>query len=434
MTRPLHRWLADDREEATVIAVTADGPRTLGDLRCAVTALTTALLTRPGQRWALALDDGWQFLVALLALLHAGKTPVIPGHLRPSLLATLPVDETLSDISAETAPDAPLPPVAPHATLELYTSGSTGTPQRVVKSIASLDAEAALLAPRFAGRLRGCEVVGSVTPQHLYGLTFRIFLPMALGLPLHAAMLPFPEQLAALDRRKRYAFISSPAFLKRLDPALSPPDLALILSAGGAFAWHDVQHAAAWSGLWPDEIYGSSETGVLAWRQRFADRQPWQPFPGVTFCQQEAQIRVHSPLIADDNGLLLDDVLHFADDGGFHLGERRGRVVKIEEKRVSLADIEQRLLAIDGIREAAVVALSQRGRQVTGALLVLDAALHQQWQQRPAALEQAWRQALRPWLEPVAIPRCWRVVAAIPVNTMNKRVYAHLQEFFDAAP
>ena len=37
--------------------------------------------------------------------------------------------------------------------------------------------------------------------------------------------------------------------------------------------------------------------------------------------------------------------------------------------------------------------------------------------------------ASRP-LEPVAIPRYWRVIDDIPVNSMNKRVYAQLQEFF----
>ena len=37
-------------------------------------------------------------------------------------------------------------------------------------------------------------------------------------------------------------------------------------------------------------------------------------------------------------------------------------------------------------------------------------------------------------LEPVAIPRYWRVIDDIPVNSMNKRVYAQLQEFFHDTP
>ncbi len=51
----------------------------------------------------------------------------------------------------------------------------------MIKHIVSLDREARLLADRFGERLTGCSVVASVVPQHLYGLTFRIVLPMALA-------------------------------------------------------------------------------------------------------------------------------------------------------------------------------------------------------------------------------------------------------------
>lgn len=71
--------------------------------------------------------------------------------------------------------------------------------------------------------------------------------------------------------------------------------------------------------------------------------------------------RLFSPLIAEDNGLLLDDLLQFSEDGQFHLMGRRGRIVKIEEKRMSLQEVEQRLLALDGIREAAAVPLRAAG-------------------------------------------------------------------------
>ena len=65
----------------------------------------------------------------------------------------------------------------------IYTSGSTGQPRRVVKPIACLDWEASALAGEFSPILAGSRIIGSVSPQHLYGLTFRIVLPLALGLP-----------------------------------------------------------------------------------------------------------------------------------------------------------------------------------------------------------------------------------------------------------
>ena len=144
--------------------------------------------------------------------------------------------------------------------------------------------------------------------------------------------------------------------------------------------------------------------------------------------------RLFSPLIADEDGLLIDDTLEFTANGQFHLTGRRGRVVKIEEKRISLSEIELRLQNLPGIREAVALPVTRGDRQGIGALLVLDAQTRQRWQHEGKTLERQWRQALRPTLEPVAIPRYWRVIDDIPVNSMNKRVYAQLQEFFHDTP
>ncbi|MFO3906487.1 AMP-binding protein [Enterobacter hormaechei] len=448
---PLSQWLNAPRPDDTPVAWSGDGSWTLGELRHDVSSLTACLQQQEGERWALCFDDSYLFIVALLATLHAGKTPVLPGHSRESQLEeqqglfsgvlsdrTLSVRGRLKVVSSARRPAptfTPLPAIDDARVVELFTSGSTGAPERIVKTLAQLDREAGLLAARFGERLNGCHVVSSVVPQHLYGLTFRIVLPMSLGLPLHAERLAYAEQLAALDRTKRYLFISSPAFLKRLDTQLAPPPVAVLISAGGVLTWESACDTQRWLGIWPDEIYGSSETGVLGWRYRQADALPWQPFPGVTFSRDNDALRVTSPLIDETNGVLLDDILHLEDNGQFSLLGRRGRVVKIEEKRISLTEVEQRLLALDGICEAAALAVNRGGRQGVGVLLVLSDAARQQWQQRGSKAQiLAWRRALRPWLEPVAIPRYWRIIDEMPVNSMNKRVYAQLQELFHENP
>lgn len=447
ITLPLAQWLSAQRPDDAPVAWLGDHTWTVGQMRHDVAQLAGQLLAQPGERWALCFEDSYLFIVALLGALHAGKTPVIPGHSRLSLLEeqrTL-FHGVLSDrtlgwngplyvvASAKRAAreTIALPAVDPASVVEIFTSGSTGTPRRVIKPIASLDREAALLAERFGERLAGCRIVASVVPQHLYGLTFRIFLPMALGLPLHAAMTYYAEQLSALPATHRYGFISSPAFLKRLDHDLTPPPIALIVSAGGMLPWGDVVQTQAWANVTPDEIYGSTETGILAWRYRAEDDTPWLPFAGMRFVQENDAWRVFSPLIPDPAGLLLDDNLAFEDNGLFRLHGRRGRVVKIEEKRISLCEVEQRVLALDGIVEAAALPITRNGRQGIGVLVVVDAATRARMASAAGRQQElTWRKALIPWLEPVAIPRYWRVIEAIPVNSMNKRVYAQLQEFF----
>ncbi|MGT8858351.1 AMP-binding protein [Enterobacter sp. 186315] len=443
---PLNQWLNAPRPDDTPVAWLDDHTWTLGELRHDVTQLVNVLRQREGERWALCFENSYLFIVALLAALHAGKTPVIPGHCRVSLLdeqqslfSGVLSDRTLGFAGTQivvasayrTGPFTPLPDIDGSRYVELFTSGSTGTPRRVVKHIISLEREARLLAARFGDRLKDCAVVASVVPQHMYGLTFRIFLPMSFGLMLHAAMLYYAEQLAALAHDRRYLFVSSPAFLKRLDTDLTPPSVAVLISAGGMLPWDDVTATHAWLRIWPDEIYGSTETGIMAWRHREQDDLPWQPFPDVAFRTQEDALWATSPLIHEADGLPLDDILHFDPDGRFRIVGRRGRVVKIEEKRISLTEIERRLLELDGICDAAALPMSRGGRQGIGALLVLNDEARERWQQQgKKAQEFAWRRALLPWLEPVAVPRYWRIIDEIPVNSMNKRVYAQLQELF----
>ena len=245
-TLPLARWLTAPRPDDTPIAWLDESSWTLGDLRHDVAQLICRLQQQPGERWALCFENSYLFIVALLATLHAGKTPVLPGHNRVIQLNEQRelFDGVLSDsdlnwqgslLLVASSPQVAtqsftFAAIAPDAYIELFTSGSTGQPKRVIKPVHLLDREAELLAERLGARLAGCRVVGSVLPQHLYGLTFRVFLPMALGLPLHAAMLWYVEQFAALSHQHRYIFISSPAFLKRLDTQLSPPPVQVLLS------------------------------------------------------------------------------------------------------------------------------------------------------------------------------------------------------------
>lgn len=470
-TTPLAAWLNSPRPGHQLVAWHGTQQWTMAHLRQDVAQLVPALQGTTASRWALCFEDSYLFTVALLATLHAGKTPVIPGHNRIALLQEQAglFDGLLSDqpltgdgqvqqapalqvpglqVPAWQAPVLqvnscdrpasdwqPLPPPPDEAYVELFTSGSTGQPRAIRKSLRALDNEAALLAAHFGERLQGCRIIASVVPQHLYGLTFRIMLPLALGLPFHASMLYYAEQLAALDPACRYAFISSPAFLKRLDPALPCPPLALLQSAGGLLPWTDACRCRQILHRDVEEIYGSTETGILAWRQRLQDDAPWTPFPGVTLSARADHWLARSPLIEDPAGCELGDQLQPYPDGQFVLRGRRDNIVKIEEKRVSLTDIEQRLLALDGVMDAAALPIEREGRQGIGAVLVLDTAARERWQQEsPTQQKMAWRQALRRWLEPVAVPRYWRVVEAIPVNSMNKRVHARLLELFHDAP
>jgi acyl-coenzyme A synthetase/AMP-(fatty) acid ligase len=94
--------------------------------------------------------------------------------------------------------------------------------------------------------------------------------------------------------------------------------------------------------------------------------------------------------------------------------------------------VEARLQALPEVEQAAVLPLQQGQRQILGAVLVLSELGAARW----AELGQgrfllALRQQLRPWLEPVALPRSLRRVECMPVNAQGKRPWSQLKELFD---
>jgi acyl-coenzyme A synthetase/AMP-(fatty) acid ligase len=92
-----------------------------------------------------------------------------------------------------------------------------------------------------------------------------------------------------------------------------------------------------------------------------------------------------------------------------HLGRADG-VLKVGSTRVSLAELEARLLAVPGVKDAAALAVEVGGARgwESWAAVVGDAT--------PESI----RAALLPWLDPVVIPRRIRIVEALPRDATGK--------------
>lgn len=443
------------RDGERVVAFGPDGEVTLAELRRGSLQLAQAMARlagpdRPSMRWALCFDDSLLFAQALLACALGGHRAILPGHQRLAGLLALrdQFDGLLTDgeLPADglDVPQLRLPLADCHGELDaehasrlperldltLFSSGSTGEPKAIPKAWPQLEAELRVQMALWGERLADTRVLASVSHQHIYGLLFRILLPLGLGRPFDRRSIDYPEQLAL--QTAPWCLIASPAFLSRLDPVIPAAGCRLIVSSGGPLQPGDAQQARRLFGQLPVEIFGSSETGGIGWRQRHQVQTPWTTLPGVEVrVGPEQGLLLRSPFLPTTEWLACADRIALHEEG-FELLGRQDRVVKLEEKRISLDEVEARLQALAEVEAAAVLPLQQGQRQILGAVLVLSELGAARWAELgPGRFLLALRQQLRPWLEPVALPRSVRRVEQMPVNAQGKRPWPQLKELFD---
>lgn len=436
------------RQAATEVVAWAGGQaRTRADFMRDVAAWAWALERCAGSRVALFAADSYVFAAALMGAWQAGKTVVLPGDMQPQTLRRL---QAAADCSAGDLPGGvrPEPSAAPEpwpfAELDLQrcrvvvqTSGSSGEPLDIDKRLAQLDAEVQVLESSFGLALSqpGLKVYSTVSHQHIYGLLFQVMWPLSAGRALVSDRLDYPEAILAALAQGPAVLVASPAHLKRLLDNLDWTPLRAythtFFSSGGPLLPEAAHEVLRLTGIAPIEVYGSSETGGIAWRQRALHGDVWTPFADVCLRQEGGLLEVASPNLPDGAPWLTSDLVRLHEDGRFTLLGRADRIVKIEEKRVSLSALERALLTLSDVAEARVFPLAEADRTRLAAVIVLSAAGQQRLQQQgKKALTDDFKNSLLQLVERVALPRRWRFVPALPGNAQGKVTERLLADLF----
>jgi len=150
------------------------------------------------------------------------------------------------------------------------------------------------------------------------------------------------------------------------------------------------------------------------------------PFKGIDLRIGEGgRIEVRSPYLAETGFIVTEDLGELRPEGGLVLLGRADSVVKIEEKRVSLVEIEARLRESPLVADAHALALESAGRQIIGAIVLPSREGRELLASAGAAggrraLSEALRAALGRYFAAVLLPRKWRFVEAMPVNEQGK--------------
>ncbi|AOY01460.1 AMP-binding protein [Jeongeupia sp. USM3] len=432
--------LVDHAAGPAVIAWRGDAPITGATLLADVAAAARAVAALNAPQVVVFDSDSYRFAVWLLAAWQAGLAVTVPGDALPATRAALPMP-WIGDIAAAAlstwpaAAPAGRTAAAPRGTpsLQVFTSGSTGQPCAITKTIAQLRNETDALEAAFGARIpKGARIVATVPHQHLYGLLFRVLWPLAAGRAFEAETIAYPEPLWALPAGPERVLVASPAILKRIptvpDRGAIAARFAAVFSSGGPLPADANLAARALLGQRITEVYGSSETGGIAHRHEPYDA--WTPQPGVEIAlDDDGLLRVRSPFLADDGWHPTHDRAAL-DAGRFTLLGRADRIVKVEEKRVSLSRIERLLAGCAEVDTARALPIS-RQRDEIAAVVVLSAAGRDALERDgKALLDRRLRDALAADIERVGLPRRWRYVAELPHDGMGKTPEALLAALF----
>ena len=232
------------------------------------------------------------------------------------------------------------------------------------------------------------------------------------------------------------------AFLSRVQAADLPPaaQVNALFSSGAPLPDPSAQSLGESWGLAAIEVYGSTETGGIGWRawDGAEKRVWWNPITGV-----EVEIREDEsgPRLWAKSGCTFahdwmpsGDLARFDPDGRFALQGRADDVLKFEDKRVSLSEMQGRLLSHPWVAEARLLLLPGKRQQI-GAVVVLKpegrVALEHEGKR---ALQERLREALSARYEALLLPRKWRFPDALPGNAMGKTEQARLLALFEELP
>jgi hypothetical protein len=284
-----------------------------------------------------------------------------------------------------------------------------------------------------------CAVVGSVPPQHMFGLEATVMLPWQSGIPVHGQ-----RPLLAADLAQVLAQYSLPcwwmttaAHLRAPLCAAQAPSMRRLLGVLASTMRLPPELAAEAESTWQVpalEIYGSTETGALAIR-RTASETAWRPLDGVRLWNGDESagsghdgakgtMTAARPRSWAGGGHIeppveLTDELELMADGRFLLLGRANDLVKVGGKRASLAALDQHLCAIPGVSDGAWLfaddVLPLAANDESGSL------------RRPVAFyvsatlsPQQVAAALRTRIDPVFMPRPLYQVAVMPRNATGK--------------
>ena len=395
-----------------------------------VRALAAKLPERP---YVLNLcGDRYRFSVGLCAALLRQQISLLPPNYTPAFVASLCeeypgmyglTDSALTELDLErfefpaleheTPQRFEIPEISPQQIAAyVFTSGSTGRPTAHVKTWGGLSRGAQAQAQRFA-LVPGSAttLIGTVPPQHMYGLESSLILALQAGVSFFGGHPFFPADIrAALSMLPgARVLVTTPFHLRALLSADEPiPPISCLVSATAPLPLDLAELAEAKLAVPLYEVYGCTEAGQVATRRTVVD-PTWQTYHDIRVYARGEYVFAQGGSVEIEAKLL--DVIDVLDDEHFILHGRTADMINVAGKRTSLANLNYHLNAISGVTDGTFYMPDEQGSVITRLTALVIA---------PGLTAEQLMAALRSRIDPAFLPRPIHFLDALPRNSTGK--------------
>lgn len=337
------------------------------------------------------------------------------------------------------------------------TSGSTGNPKKIEHTLGSLYEENfeithTILKPE--QKTHDLMLLATVHNFHAFGFQFRLLFSLLNNIYSYSAMVSYQEQFDLFAiYKKETIVVTSPGFLKRLDQQHCKLKIANVISAGGKLTERAFYGLNNYFNHAVIDILGSTETGAVAYRSTTNMNKPLQAFKNnKVYCLDVqnnlaehgmGQLAIKASYIPlafkqklfdqshnSQQVFVSEDLIELDPSGFFRILGRLSRVIKIEDNRIALDDLEKALMQLDLIKECAVIPFSSHQRETTAALLVLSTEGQKYLSQNSLGKLLIYIRNNVVGINPIAIPRKIAIADQLPLTPNGKINYPKIEELF----
>jgi acyl-coenzyme A synthetase/AMP-(fatty) acid ligase len=318
--------------------------------------------------------------------------------------------------------------------LEVFTSGTTGNPLQIKKKIWQLENEVNAIELKFGKEISKNVVFNrSVSHQHFYGMPFGLIWPLCRGSQISRFAIKDPHQL---NYSIPQILITSPSFLKSLTQGISQDrssesNIQSIFSAGGVLDGITFSKIIEIFDTRLVDIYGSSESGHIAWRT--SPNMYWQLQNGVKFKKPiESVLEIKSKFCPNYDWFLTSD-LAIEQGESFEILGRADQIIKIEGTRVSLSQLIDSINASAFVEDCIISDLGNGKRsQLSGVLKLSKQGIEIVEVKGKLNLVNNIKELLKGKVNSISIPRRWRFVDDFPRNSLGKITKNEVSKLFSS--